>query len=85
MFPAPAGLCERCAYVASVRVSHQHQCDSTGAINLGFEGAAIVLLPTAAAPASHAAAEGGKVGSMLSSAAGRAARLCEPPVCASRA
>ena len=42
--PAPAGLCERCAYVASVRVSHQHQCDSTGAINLGFEGAAIVLL-----------------------------------------
>ena len=41
---APIGLCERCMFVAAVRVDAQHGCDAGGAIQRGFAGTAILAL-----------------------------------------
>ena len=41
---APPGLCSRCRFIVAVRVAHQHQCASDGAMNRGFEGTALAVL-----------------------------------------
>lgn len=48
--PAPHGLCAKCAYLASIRLSTEHQCDASGQTLLaasrwsGFAGSALVAL-----------------------------------------